>query len=265
MMRIALGLEYAGNGFLGWQSQPGGNTVQDVLETALTCIAGTPLRVICAGRTDAGVHALEQVVHFDTPVIRPMTAWVRGANAHLPSGVAVRWALPVTDGFHARFSARSRTYRYILLNRPERPGLLAGKMGWHHRPLDVAAMQAAADGLLGEHDFSSFRAAGCQAKTPIKTLYRFDVSRQDEQILFDCRANAFLHHMVRNLVGALVYVGMGRKPVDWLAQLLVMRDRSQGAPTFSPDGLYLVGVEYDPSWGLPQQGRIMTHPQLPFA
>jgi len=263
-MRIALGLEYAGSGFMGWQSQPGGNTVQDVLEMALTRIAGMPLRVICAGRTDAGVHALAQVVHFDTAVNRPMTAWVRGTNAHLPSGVVVRWALPVTDEFHARFSARSRAYRYALLNRPVRPGLLAGKVGWCHRPLDLAVMQAAASCLAGEHDFSSFRAAGCQAKTPIKTLYRCEVSRQGEQILIDCHANAFLHHMVRNIAGALVYVGMGRKPVDWLAQLLVMRDRSQGAPTFSPDGLYLVGVEYDQRWGLPQQGRIMTNPQLSF-
>jgi tRNA pseudouridine38-40 synthase len=262
-MRIALGLEYDGAGFSGWQAQPGGDTVQDVLENALAQIVGTPTRVICAGRTDAGVHALAQVVHFDTVVDRPMTAWVRGTNAHLPPSVAVRWAVPVADGFHARFAARSRSYRYVLLNRPERPGLLAGKVGWCHRPLDLAAMQAAATCLLGEHDFSSFRAAGCQAKSPVKTLYRFDIARSGELIQFECRANAFLHHMVRNLVGALVYVGMGREPVDWLARLLAARDRRLGAPTFAPDGLYLARVEYDPAWALPEVESIMAHPQLP--
>ena len=263
-MRIALGLEYDGAGFQGWQSQPGGNTVQDVLEVALAQIAGTPTRVICAGRTDAGVHGLAQVVHFDTLTERQMTAWVRGTNACLPSGVAVRWAVPVADEFHARFAARSRAYRYALLNRPERPALLSGKVGWCHRSLDLAAMQAAAACLVGEHDFSSFRAAGCQAKSPVKTLYRLEIAREGDLILLDCRANAFLHHMVRNLVGALVYVGMGRQPVEWLADLLAARDRSQGAPTFAPDGLYLVGVEYAPDWGLPRQGRIMANPQLTF-
>jgi tRNA pseudouridine38-40 synthase len=263
-MRIALGLEYDGAGFQGWQSQPGGNTVQDVLEGALAHIAGAPTRVSCAGRTDTGVHALAQVVHFDAMAERPMTAWVRGTNAHLPSSVAVRWAMPVADEFHARFAARSRAYRYVLLNRPERPALLSGKVGWCHRPLDLAAMQAAALCLVGEHDFSSFRAAGCQAKSPVKTLYRFDIAREGDLILLDCRANAFLHHMVRNLVGALVYVGMARQPVDWLAQLLAAGDRSQGAPTFAPDGLYLAGVEYDPGWALPGQGSIMAHAQLPM-
>lgn len=264
-MRIALCLEYAGNGFMGWQSQPGGNTVQDALEVALTRIAGMPIRVACAGRTDAGVHALAQVVHFDSAVDRPMTAWVRGTNAHLPASVAVRWAVTVAEDFHARFSARSRAYRYVVLNRPERPGLLTGKVGWSHRQLDLPAMQAAASSLVGEHDFSSFRATGCQAKSPIKTLYSFEISRQGDLILFDCRANAFLHHMVRNLVGALVYVGMSRKPAGWIEELLMARDRNQGAPTFSPDGLYFVGVEYDRGWGLPQQGRIMANSQLPFA
>lgn len=261
-MRIALGLEYDGAGFSGWQSQPAGNTVQDVLENALTSIAGMPLRVVCAGRTDAGVHALGQVVHFDPPLDRPMTAWVRGTNAHLPPAVAVRWAVPVADEFHARFAARARSYRYVLLNRNERPGLLAGKVGWCHRPLDLPAMRAAAACLLGEHDFSSFRAAECQAKSPVKILYRLDISQEGDLILFDCCANAFLHHMVRNLVGALVYVGMGRQSPVWCAHLLAARDRRVGAPTFAPDGLYLAGVDYGDRWALPQQGSIMAVPQL---
>jgi tRNA pseudouridine38-40 synthase len=261
-MRIALGLEYDGAAFSGWQSQPGGNTVQDVLEAALSRIAGMPIRVVCAGRTDAGVHALSQVAHFDTSVDRPVSAWVRGANAHLPAAIAVRWAKPVMDEFHARFSARSRAYRYVLLNRPERPGVLAGKVGWCHRPLDVSAMQRAAAVLPGTHDFSSFRAAGCQAKSPVKTLYSFEIAREGDVVLFDCRASAFLHHMVRNLVGALVYVGMGRQSPEWFATLLAACDRSLGAPTYAPDGLYLAGVEYDPTWDLPQQGRIMAIPPL---
>lgn len=264
-MRIALGLEYDGAAFAGWQSQPAGNTVQDALEAALAQIAGLPLRVVCAGRTDAGVHAMAQVVHFDTTVERPLGAWVRGVNSHLPPQVAVRWAMPVGGDFHARFSARSRAYRYVLLNRPERPGLLAGKVGWCHRPLDVGSMQAAAACLVGEHDFSSFRAAECQAKSPVKTMRSFNVGRQGDLILFDCCASAFLHHMVRNLVGALVQVGMGRQSPGWLAELLAARDRRLGAPTFAADGLYLAGVEYDPAWGLPQGGRIMAHPLPPLA
>lgn len=262
-MRNALGLEYDGAGFCGWQSQPGGNTVQDALETALSTVAGMPVRVVCAGRTDSGVHATAQVVHFDVSVERPVTAWVRGVNAHLPPAVAVRWAAPVSEDFHARFAARARSYRYILLNRPERPGLLAGKVGWCHRSLDVAAMQAATACLLGEHDFSSFRASGCQSKTPVKTLNRFEITRQGDLVIFDCCANAFLHHMVRNLVGALVYVGLGRETPAGFAELLAARDRRLGAPTYAPDGLYLTGVDYGGRWALPQQGSIMAVPQLP--
>ncbi len=264
-MRIALGVEYDGSGFSGWQSQPGGNTVQDVLESALAAIANQAVRVVCAGRTDAGVHATAQVVHFDTGVGRPVIAWVRGVNAHLSAAVAVRWARPVDEAFHARFAAQARAYRYVLLNRPERPGLLAGKVGWCHRPLDLTSMQAAAACLLGEHDFSSFRAAECQAKSPVKTLYRFDIARAGDLVIFDCCGNAFLHHMVRNLVGALVHVGMGRESPAWFAGLLAARDRRLGAPTFAPDGLYLTGVHYDEKWALPQQGRIMAVPQLPVS
>lgn len=264
-MRIALGLEYDGTDFSGWQSQPGGRTVQDALEAALSAIAGTTIRVVCAGRTDAGVHATAQVVHFDTSIERRDTAWVRGGNAHLPRTVAVRWAVPVGDDFHARFAARARSYRYVLLNRPERPGLLAGKVGWCHRPLDLAAMRTAAACLIGEHDFSSFRASECQAKTPVKTLYRFDIAQHGDLVTFDCCGSAFLHHMVRNLVGALVYVGLGREAPTWFVALLAACDRRLGAPTFAPDGLYLTGVDYGPQWALPQHGRIMAVPQLPVS
>lgn len=250
-MRIALGVEYFGSGFHGWQSQLSGGTVQDALEAALGEIAGLPVGVICAGRTDAGVHASHQVVHFDAPVERPLTAWVRGVNTHLPEGVAVRWAQAVDPEFHARFSARGRRYRYLLLNRPQRPGLWAGRVGWFHGALELEAMQEAARGLLGEHDFSAFRAAGCQAKTPVKTLWRADVRQQGNLFVFDFEASAFLHHMVRNLVGSLIYIGKGSQSPAWIDELLQARDRKQAAPTFSPDGLYFRGPIYEPHWGLP--------------
>jgi tRNA pseudouridine38-40 synthase len=249
-MRIALGLEYEGSGFCGWQSQAGGGAVQNVLESALSIVADTPTRVVCAGRTDSGVHALAQVVHFDTEAVRPDTAWVRGVNAHLPDSVAVRWAQPVPNDFHARFSARGRRYRYLLLNRAERPGLMARRVGWFHRPLDADAMAAAAGLLLGEHDFSAFRAIECQAKSPVKTLRRADVMRHGDLLVFEFEASAFLHHMVRNLVGALVYVGKGAHPPEWVGDILVGRDRARAAPTFEACGLYFAGVDYDPVWQL---------------
>ena len=184
-MRIALGVEYDGGAWRGWQTQPGGGTVQDALEAALSRIAGAPIAVVCAGRSDAGVHAAGQVVHFDTQAARPLTAWVRGANSFLPPAVAVRWAQPVGDAFHARFSAYGRCYRYLLLNRPQRPGVWHGRAGWHHRPLDEARMQRAADLVLGEHDFSAFRAADCQARTPVKTMRHAEVRRVGEMLVFD--------------------------------------------------------------------------------
>ncbi|MDE2586137.1 MAG: tRNA pseudouridine(38-40) synthase TruA [Betaproteobacteria bacterium] len=251
MTRIALGVEYDGNAFHGWQTQPGGNTVQDHVEKALARIADGPIATICAGRTDAGVHATAQVVHFDTEVRRPDSAWVRGVNTHLPDGVAVRWAQPVADDFHARFSARGRRYRYLLLNRPVRPGLAQGRVGWFHAPLDVDRMNEAAAHLLGEHDFTTFRAAECQAKSPIKELREARVSRLGDLVIFDFEATAFLHHMVRNLVGSLVYVGKGKHPPAWIGELLQERDRTRAAPTFAAAGLYLAGVTYEPHWGLP--------------
>lgn len=250
-MRIALGIEYDGSEFRGWQTQPGGGTVQDSLETALTQIAGVPIGVVCAGRTDTGVHAIGQVVHFDAPVVRPLTAWVRGANTFLPPAVAVCWAQPVSDDFHARFSATARHYRYLLLNRPQRPGIEHGRMGWYHRPLNIERMQQAAAQIVGEHDFSAFRAAECQAKTPVRTIYAAQVRQCGELFIFDFEANAFLQHMVRNLVGSLVFIGQDKQSTDWMLELLATKNRRLAAPTFAADGLYLVGVRYDARWGIP--------------
>jgi len=251
-MRIALGVEYDGSPFYGWQSQPDGHTVQDALQAALSSIADESISVIAAGRTDTGVHALEQVVHFDSNIERPLTAWVRGVNALLPKSIAVLWAHAVPDEFHARFSAQARSYQYVLINRPSRPAVHHGKMGWFHAPLDVEAMREAAQYLLGEHDFSAFRAAECQAKSPVKNLAKLDITRQGEMIFFDLTAGAFLHHMVRNIVGCLVYVGKGKHPPQWMRHVLEGRDRKLAAPTFAPDGLYLCHITYDAKWGLPQ-------------
>jgi len=250
-MRIALGLEYDGRALAGWQTQPHGNTVQDVLEAALASIAGGPVGTIAAGRTDAGVHAAMQVVHFDTEVNRPLTAWVRGVNAHLPPAVSVLWAREVPDEFHARFSAFSRSYSYFLLNHPVRPALTAGKVGWYHSPLDVAAMREAAATLVGRYDFSSFRAAECQAKSPVKALDTLNISETDGLIRFDLKADAFLHHMVRNIVGALVYVGKGSLDSAGMAALRDACDRTKAPPTFMPDGLYLTGVGYPEPFAVP--------------
>lgn len=251
MARVVLGLEYDGSAFHGWQTQPGGGTVQDHLERALAQVHSAPVDTIVAGRTDAGVHASAQVVHFDSIHARPESAWVRGTNTLLPAGISVLWAREVGDEFHARFGARERAYRYLLLNHPVRPSILAGRVGWLHAPLDVAAMAAAAQALVGTHDFSSFRAAECQAKSPVRELRQVTVSRHGHYVLFDFRANAFLHHQIRNMVGALVWIGLGRRPVDWLEELLAVRDRRLGAATFAPDGLYLVDVRYDAEWNLP--------------
>lgn len=253
-MRIALGVEYDGSAFNGWQSQPDVPTVQDTLIAALSRISGEPITVQAAGRTDTGVHALEQVVHFDTHAARPLTAWVRGVNALLPQDIAVLWVHAVPDEFHARFSAEARSYQYVLVNRPARVGVHHGKVGWFHQPLDLAAMRLAAEYVLGEHDFSAFRAAECQAKSPIKNLTRLDIRQQGDTIFFNLTANAFLHHMVRNIVGCLVYVGKGKHPPQWMKEVMDGRDRSHAAPTFAPDGLYLQRIHYAPHWGLPQLG-----------
>lgn len=267
MTRIALGIQYDGSNWRGWQTQPGGGTVQDALEAALQRFALVPLKTSCAGRTDAGVHALEQVVHFDTELARDMFSWVRGVNAFLPPSVAVRWAREVPagdeqgrDGFHARFSAYSRTYHYVIYNHAVRAPLLAGRAGWVFRPLDAEAMRQGAAYLLGTHDFSSFRAAECQAKTPVKTMHAIQIVQRGPLLVLTLTANAFLHHMVRNIVGALVVVGNGNQRPEWMAELLAARDRSRAAPTFMPDGLYLARIGYDAHWGLPQDDA----PLFPF-
>jgi tRNA pseudouridine38-40 synthase len=251
-MRIALGVEYDGSAYNGWQTQPDMPSVQDALQEALSEIAGERIAITAAGRTDTGVHALEQVVHFDSDIHRPLNAWVRGANALMPRDIAVLWAHEVGEDFHARFSAEARSYQYVLVNRPARVGVHHAKVGWFHQPLDVVKMQEAARYLLGEQDFSSFRAAECQAKTPVKTMTRLDIRRQGDTIFFDLTANAFLHHMVRNIVGCLVYVGKGKHPPVWMKEVLEQRNRIHAAPTFAPDGLYLKRIHYDPKWGLPQ-------------
>lgn len=250
-MRIALGIEYDGAPFVGWQTQPGGGTVQDALEVALTAIAGETVRAVCAGRTDTGVHGLAQVAHFDTAAERPDSAWVNGVNAHLPGPIAVRWAVRVAPDFHARFSAIGRRYEYVLLNRPVRPAVWAGRTGWFHLPLDDGRMRLAGRHLLGEHDFSAFRSSQCQAASPVRDLRSLEITREGEFLRFSLAANGFLHHMVRNIVGCLVYVGKGKHAPEWLAQILAARDRAQGAPTFGPEGLYLTGIDYDPRWSLP--------------
>lgn len=250
-MRLALGLAYDGTSYSGWQTQPDGSAVQDEVERSLAALAGHPVSTLCAGRTDAGVHALQQVIHLDSDADRPLSAWVRGTNARLGPGVAVQWARPVSDAFHARFSARSRSYRYLILCSPVPHPLWVHRAGWVFRPLDEGRMQAAAACLLGEHDFSAFRSSQCQAASPVRTVSAIDVKRRSAFVEVSITANAFLHHMVRNIVGALVEVGVGRQPQGWLADVLAAGDRSRAAPTFSPAGLYLAGVDYDPAHGLP--------------
>ncbi|MEJ7138698.1 tRNA pseudouridine(38-40) synthase TruA [Amphibiibacter pelophylacis] len=256
--RLALGLAYRGEAYFGWQSQPGGQTVQDHVQRALSHfvlgetapVADFGLR--CSGRTDTGVHALNQVVHLDVPVQRPPHAWVRGVNRFLPPDIAVQWCAAVGPEFHARRLARRRRYVYLIRESASRPAFEAQACGWSVRPLDGAAMQAAADLLLGEHDFSAFRSSQCQALSPVKTLYRAEVTRHGSCWRIDVEGNAFLHHMVRNLVGCLVYVGQGRHPPQWLGEVLAARRRDLAAPTYPPQGLYFLGPVYDPSWKLPE-------------
>jgi tRNA pseudouridine38-40 synthase len=250
-MRIALGLQYDGAGFSGWQSQTGGNTVQDVLESALSAIAAQPVRVHCAGRTDAGVHALGQVVHFDTDAQRPDNAWIRGVNAHLPAQIAVQWAVPIAGDFHARFSAIERSYCYVLQVSQVRPSLLAGKVGWFHLPLAAAAMREAAAYLVGRHDFSAFRSSECQAKSPEREVREIAVERFGAFLVFRLTSDGFLHHMVRNIVGSLIQVGKGAQAPVWMKTVLDARERAAAAATFAPDGLYLEKISYAPHWELP--------------
>ncbi|WCM92188.1 tRNA pseudouridine(38-40) synthase TruA [Acidovorax sp. NCPPB 2350] len=278
-MRVALGVSYNGQAYRGWQSQPGGQTVQDHLEAALARFATHEVATICAGRTDAGVHGLMQVVHFDTPLERAPFSWVRGTNTFLPPDIAVQWARPVPESFHSRACATARRYAYVLLQSPVRPSVDAGRVGWVFNALGEDAMRAAAAHLIGEHDFTSFRASACQAKSPVKTLNRIAITRRgplDAQPIprpggrddvpacywrFEFEGNAFLHHMVRNIMGCLVAVGQGQHPPDWMHSVLQARSRDAAAPTFSPDGLYFLGPVYDPAWGLP--ARTAAYDWLP--
>ena len=251
-MRIAMGIEYDGTNYVGWQLQDNGPSVQGVVEEALAQVANHPLRITCAGRTDTGVHALGQVVHFDTEVERSERAWVFGCNANLPKDVAVTWAKPVDDNFHARFSAKHRRYRYVIFNRPVRPTFLAYRVSWEYRPLDVQRMADAAQFLLGEHDFNAYRAVGCQSKTPVRRIDSIEIIRKDDILIIDIEANAFLHHMVRNIAGVLMTIGAGEQAIDWTRQILETKDRTQGGITAPPHGLYLVDVDYAPDYDLPR-------------
>jgi len=254
-MRIALGVEYNGAGFCGWQAQRHGRTVQQVLELALSKIADHSVRVNCAGRTDTGVHALGQVVHFDTGAQRTARNWLLGANTHLPADVSVSWVQPVSTAFNARFSALSRRYRYVILNRASRSAVLAGRVSWVRRPLEAAPMAVAAQALVGEHDFSSYRALACQAKSPVRTVYSIKLEQQGDLVIFKLHANAFLHRMVRNMVGVLMAIGWGERPVDWAGEVLELRDRTLGGVTAPPDGLYLEAVEYPAAFAIPAPSR----------
>jgi len=252
-VRVALGIAYRGSSYSGWQSQPSGRTVQDRLEAALAAFADAPVATICAGRTDAGVHAIQQVVHFDTDVVRAEDGWTRGTNRYLPADIAVQWSRFVPDAFHARASARGRRYAYLLLESPVRPSIEHGLAGWTFRALHGEAMQRAAATLVGSHDFSAFRAAECQALSPVKTLRSLAVERRGAYWRFDLDADAFLHHMVRNIVGSLVMVGSGARDAPWLAEVLASRDRSLAAPTFAADGLYFLGPYYDAGHAIPDR------------
>jgi len=252
-VRWALGISYLGQAYDGWQSQPSGRTVQDHLEAALSQFAAQPVSTVCAGRTDAGVHGLMQVVHFDTEVAREPFSWVRGTNRFLPPDIAVQWAQQVPDEFHSRASAIARRYAYVLLESPVRPSVESGRAGWVFRPLDEAALRDAASRLLGTHDFTSFRASACQARSPVKSMRRIDISRRGAYWRFEFEADAFLHHMIRNIMGCLLVVGQGQKPPGWIDDVLAARDRDAAAPTFAPDGLYFLGPVYEARWGLPQR------------
>lgn len=252
MTRIALGIEYDGAAYYGWQRQREVNSIQKELETALTKIACEPIEVQCAGRTDAGVHATNQVIHFDTNVERPLKAWTMGMNANLPDTIAVKWAKEVDDEFHARFSATARRYHYIISNQKMRGGILVQGVTHFYRELDEQKMHEAAQSLLGEQDFTSFRAAMCQSKTPFRNVHHARVVRRGSFVILDIKANAFLHHMVRNIVGSLCLVGTGEMPVEWIAELLAEKDRTKAAATAKSNGLYLVEVEYPEKYGLPE-------------
>lgn len=251
-MKIALGIEYDGAAFFGWQRQRDVVTVQEELEKALSKVANHPVDVFCAGRTDSGVHGTGQVVHFETTSERSERGWTMGVNANLPDSVAVTWVKTVPDDFHARFSATARRYRYIIANTKLRPAILKAGLSHYHAPLDEEKMHQAAQALLGENDFSSFRAAQCQSNSPNRFIHFVNVTRHNEFVVIDIKANAFVHHMVRNIAGSLIAVGNGDKPVEWISDVLALKDRTKAAETAKPNGLYLIQVDYPESFGLPE-------------
>lgn len=251
-MKIALGIEYDGSRYFGWQRQQSVKSVQQALETALSKVAAQDIAVFCAGRTDSGVHATGQVVHFETDAVRQIHAWTLGVNANLPDDVKVRWAQQVDESFHARFSATARRYRYIIYNNPLRPAILVNGVTHYHQPLEHQKMQQAGQALLGELDFSSFRAAQCQSHSPWRNVHHLNVSRLGQFVIVDIQANAFVHHMVRNIVGSLLEVGNGNQPPEWIGWLQQQTDRTLAAPTAKAAGLYLVDVTYPSDFGLPK-------------
>lgn len=251
-MRIAAGIEYCGSGFHGWQRQKKRRNVQQNVEAALSTVADHPVIIHCAGRTDAGVHALHQVIHFDTSAEREIHSWVFGGNVNLPRDIGINWAIPVDEDFHARFSATARTYRYIILNRRSRPAVYNRLVTWEYQPLDEMLMAKAAMALVGEHDFTSYRAQACQAKSPVREIRKLEIARDGDIVIIEIEANAFLHHMVRNIAGVLMMIGMGKESVEWAKQVLDARDRTAGGVTAAPDGLYLIHISYPDKYPLPE-------------
>lgn len=249
-MRIALGLEYDGSHYHGWQSQAGLHTIQQAVELALSKVADSPISVICAGRTDTSVHATGQVIHFDSDKIRPIRAWIHGANNYLPKDIVVKGGREVDEHFHARYSALSRSYRYLIYNGSVRPALFRSNFTWQYRQLNHESMHKAASYLLGEQDFTSFRSIECQSNSPFRNIHSLDVSRIGDMVIIDITANAFLHHMVRNIAGVLMTIGSNKRPVHWIKDVLEAKDRQMGAETASPYGLYLVHVDYPKDFGL---------------
>jgi tRNA pseudouridine38-40 synthase len=256
-MKFALGIEYAGCNYYGWQKQDISPTIQEVLESALSEIANEDIRVVCAGRTDTGVHALQQVIHFETSSQREPKAWIIGTNSKLPKDIAVAWAQNIDDDFHARFSAESRTYQYLILNRRARPAILNGLVTWECRELNFERMKQASQCLIGEHDFTSFRAVACQANSPVRTIHNLKLNKIDDYIMISICANAFLHHMVRNIAGVLMAVGMGNEKVCWVEEVLAAKNRSAGGITARPDGLYLSDIKYPEKYKIPNPDTLL--------
>ncbi len=260
-MRYAIGVEYDGSGFYGWQTQRQEPTVQATVEQALSRVADHPVSVVCAGRTDTGVHGLCQVAHFDSPAERSTRSWILGVNSNLPDTVSVLWLQAVDDHFHARFSALARRYRYVILNRWIRPAVAHGRVSWQRRPLEAGAMHDAAQVLLGEHDFSSFRSSGCKANHPVREIQALTVTRDGDRVTIDVTANGFLYHMVRNIAGTLMEVGLGDRPEGWVAEVLAARNRRVAGVTAPPDGLYFTGVRYPDHFALPAEPAAFPDPR----